>query len=102
MMLDANLVLREVEVLLDGHYTAWQQRPSGRVGVYERPQHAATVRQAAPALPKANGADHQAAGVAANRPAPAKPTDVSEVVTNVFLFVLLTILSEKFARRPAR
>jgi hypothetical protein len=100
-MLDANLVLREVEVLLDGHYTARQQRSSGRVQVYDKPQQRPAVQQDAPALPKANGADQPTARVAANRPAPARPIDVSEVVTNVFLFLLLTVLSEKFARRQS-
>lgn len=102
-MLDADLVLREVEVLLDGHYTAWQQRPPASVRVYERPQQPQTPRQDAPALTNVNGAGRRVTGPEAQRvassAAPSKPGGVTEVVTNVVLLLLLTVLSDKFTRR---
>jgi hypothetical protein len=106
-MLDFDLVLQEAEAVLDNHYAAWQQGSSRRVQVYETPQRPPRAQQATSALPGVNGAGRQllgqgAAKVAPARSAPVKPLDIGEAVTNAFLFVILTVLSDRLARRGPR
>ncbi|RIK44626.1 MAG: hypothetical protein DCC55_01805 [Chloroflexi bacterium] len=106
-MLEASLVLQEAEVLLDSHYTAWQQRMVGRVRVYEKPQKQHDIRQGSPAATKMNGAGQQTAGAKAHNgtpssPTSAKPVDIGEAVANVFVFLLLSVLSDRLARRQSR
>jgi hypothetical protein len=103
-MLDANLVLREAEALLDRHYTLWQQGTPGRVRVYEKPQQRPVAQPISPTLPAKNGIGQQAIEQQAHKLAPtsttpAKAREVSEVVANVFLLLILTVLSDKLARR---
>jgi hypothetical protein len=104
-MLDATLVLQEAEMVLDGHYTAWQQRMVGRVRVYEKPQQVA--RQGAPALTRKNGTSQQKANPETSNRAPISPTQpksaaIGDAVANVFMLFLLTVLSERLARGRSR
>jgi hypothetical protein len=105
-MLDAGLVLQEAEALLDNHYTAWQRTP-GRVRVYEKPAHAQIARQDDLALTRVNGAGQQPAAqephsATPNPSAPAKSTAVGEVLTNLCLFLFLTVLNQRLTRRQSR
>jgi hypothetical protein len=106
-MLDAGLVLQEAEALLDNHYTAWQQRTPGRVRVYEKPAHAQIARKDDLALTSVNGAVQPPAAQAPrsatpNPNAPAKSTAVGEVLTNLCLFLFLTVLNQRLTRRRPR
>ena len=101
-MLDVTLVLQEAEVLLDDHYTTWQQHGSSRVRVYQASQkHQIPVtvktqdaRQPAPS--------NQARAVALPSAAPVKTGEIGELVANVLMLLLLGVLSERLARGGAR
>jgi hypothetical protein len=101
-MLDADHVLQEAEALLDEHYIAWQQRGTGHVRVYEKPAQPQLPPPAASASATMTGTGPDQHRVTPTQSNPAKTTDVSEVVANVFLFLFLTVLSNKFTRGPAR
>ncbi|HMN28014.1 MAG TPA: hypothetical protein PKE45_07650 [Caldilineaceae bacterium] len=106
-MLDVKLVLQEAEEVLDSHYIVWQQWTSRRVQVYERPQQPAQAQPAPAALPTATNAATQTPGpseakVASGRATPSRSLDLGEAVTNVFLFMLLSVLSDRLTRRGTR
>ena len=100
-MLDVNLVLQEAEAVLDGHYITWQQRGTGRVRVYEKPAQPQLPPQTASASATMTGTGLDLQRVPPTQSTPTKAMDVSEVVANVFLFVFLTVLSNKFMRGRA-
>jgi hypothetical protein len=100
-MLAVDLVLQEAEALLDEHYTTWQQRGTGRVRVYEKPSQPSQGAQATSAPATMTGTGLEMHRVTPTQSMPAKTMDVSEVVANVFLFLFLTVLSNKFARGQA-
>ena len=101
-MLDVTLILQEAEALLDDHYITWQQHGSSRVRVYQAPQ-----QHQAPVTVKAQGArqpapSNQARAVALPPATRFQAGEVGEVVANVFVLLLLGVLSEKLARGGAR
>ncbi len=84
-MLDANLILNDVEQLLDGHYARWAGLAPRRVQVYATPPKAAAVEQPPPVVPTA------------------KPTStVNDLVASVFVLLVLSILNNKLAPRATR
>lgn len=101
-MLDVTLVLQEAEALLDDHYTTWQQHGSSRVRVYQAAQKqqipitvkTQDTRQPAPS--------NQVRAVALSSAAPVKTDKIGELVANIFMLVLLGVLSEKLARGGTR
>jgi hypothetical protein len=106
-MLDATLVLQEAELLLDGHYTAWQQQMVGRVRVYEKPQPQQSARQGSPALAKMNGSSQhiparERGNPMPNSSRPLRPATIGDAVANVFMLFLLTVLSERLRRGRSR
>ena len=91
-MLDATLVLQDVEELLDAHYTELRTQMQRQVRVYESaPQPSASqppaTRQPAPqpaaAPPKSNNA-------------------LNELVANVFVLLMLSVLNNGLSSQPSR
>lgn len=85
-MLDANVILQDVEELLDGHYKELQiqtqMQLQNRVRVYDAPPQPPTV-QRPPASQKA-----------------AHP--LNELVANVFVLLMLSVLNNGLAKQPSR
>ncbi|MFN8446255.1 MAG: hypothetical protein U0175_36025 [Caldilineaceae bacterium] len=100
-MLDVTLILQEAEALLDDHYATWQQHGSGRVRVYhasQKHQIPVTVK-AQDAHPPAPSNQERAASSSTTS---FKAGELGEVVANVFVLILLGVLSERLARRGSR
>ena len=81
-MLNATLVLSDVEEMLDEHYNQVCEQMQRRVRVYETPpQHPA----------------------AQQRPAPTKNSNsLNELVANVFVLLMLSVLNNGLAKQPTR
>ena len=79
-MLNESLILQDAEALLADHYIWFQQRQRGQVGVYETPQRAPMTTQAqSSSMVKAN--------------------PVGEFLANVFVFFLLSAVTDKLTNR---
>ena len=83
-MLDANLILNDVEQLLDSHYARLVGLAPSRVQVYDTPPKAAAVEQALPVVPTA------------------KPAAVNDLVASVFVLLVLSLLNSKLAPGATR
>lgn len=83
-MLDANLILNDVEQLLDSHYARLVGRAPSRVQVYDTPPKVAAVEQALPVVPTA------------------KPAAVNDLVASVFVLLVLSLLNNKLAPKAMR
>lgn len=100
-MLDVTLVLQEAEALLDNHYARWQQHGANRIRVYHSPQKhqiPVTVKTQDARQPAPN---NQSRAVALPQAKPFKAGELGEVVANVFVLLLLGVLSEKLAKGGA-
>lgn len=91
-MLDATLVLQDVEELLAVHYTELRNQMQRQVRVYE------TAPQPPVAQPPA-----------ARRPAPQPPAalqkrnnSLNELVANVFVLLMLSVLNNGLSSQPSR
>ncbi len=81
-MLDANLVLEDVEVLLQGHYTELRAQMQSRVRVYKTPPQPL---------------------IATPPPTPSKPANpLNELVANVFVLLMLSVLNKGLSNQPMR
>ena len=81
-MLDATLVLSDVEEMLDEHYSQVGQQMQRRVRVYDTPpQHPAA--QQLPAPTKSNNS-------------------LNELVANVFVLLMLSVLNNGLSKQPVR
>jgi hypothetical protein len=79
-MLNESLILQDTEELLADHYAWLQRQHRGQVGVYETPQQAPMTTPApSPSLVKAN--------------------PIGEFLANVFVFFLLSAVTDKLANR---
>ena len=91
-MLDATLVLQDVEDLLDTHYTELRAQMQRQVRVYEStPQppvsQSSATRQPAPQPPAA----------------PQKSNNsLNELVANVFVLLMLSVLNNGLSSQPSR
>lgn len=91
-MLDATLVLQDVEELLDAHYTELRAQMQRQVRVYQStPQppvsQAPATRQPAPQPPVA----------------PQKGNNsLNELVANVFVLLMLSVLNNGLSNQPSR
>ena len=83
-MLDANLILNDVEQLLDSHYARLVGLAPSRVQVYDTPPKAAAVEQALPVVPTV------------------KPAAVNDLVASVFVLLVLSLLNNKLAPKATR
>ena len=83
-MLDANLILNDVEQLLDSHYARLVGLAPSRVQVYDTPPKATAVEQALPVVPTA------------------KPAAVNDLVASVFVLLVLSLLNNKLAPKAMR
>ena len=83
-MLDANLILNDVEQLLDSHYARLVGLAPSRVQVYDTPPKVAAVEQALPVVPTA------------------KPAAVNDLVASVFVLLVLSLLNNKLAPKAMR
>lgn len=81
-MLDANLVLQDVEELLSGHYTEWRAQMQNRVRIYDTPPQQLAAK---PPLPL-------------QKP----PNALNELVANVFVLLMLSVLNNGLAKQPLR
>jgi hypothetical protein len=81
-MLDATLVLSDVEEMLDEHYNEVREEMQRRVRIYETsPQHPA----------------------AKQLPAPTQSHNVlNELVANVFVLFMLSVLNNGLTKQPTR
>jgi hypothetical protein len=80
-MLDATLILQDAEELLDAHFTDWQttiQRQQQRSNTTPRP--------ATTPLPAAHNA----------------PNALNELVANVFVLLLLSVVNHSLSKQPLR
>lgn len=90
-MLDATLVLQDVEELLDVHYTELRTRMQRQVRVYETTPPSPVVqqpvtRQQAPQSPAA----------------PQKSNSLNELVANIFVLLMLSVLNNGLSSQPSR
>ena len=91
-MLDATLVLQDVEELLDVHYTELRTQMQRQVRVYETtPQppvaQPSAVRPPAPQPPAAPQKSHNS---------------LNELVANVFVLLMLSVLNNGLSSQPSR
>lgn len=101
-MLDVTLVLQEAEALLDDHYVSWQQHGSSRIRVYQAAQKKQVPITVKTQDTRQPASSNQARAVALPPAAPVKTDKFGELVANIFMLVLLGVLSEKLARGGAR
>lgn len=91
-MLDATLVLQDVEELLDVHYTELRTQMQRQVRVYQTtPQQPvaqpSAIRQPAPQPPAAPQKSHN---------------PLNELVANVFVLLMLSVLNHGLSSQPSR
>ncbi len=94
-MLDAKLFVDDVEELLDAHYThlcaQGRKQLEPRVRVYNAPTPAPIAQP--PVIQPA-----------ANKQLPARPstTPFGEVVANIFVLLMLSVLNQRLSSHPSR
>lgn len=94
-MLDAKLFVDDVEALLDEHYAhlcaQGRKQLEPRVRVYNTPTPAPVAQP--PALQPA-----------VSKPLPARPatTPLGEVVANIFVLLMLSVLNQRLSGNPSR
>jgi len=81
-MLNANLILEDVETLLHGHYAELQAQQQARVRVYETAPQPLAAAQAPPVAKST------------------KP--LNELVANVFVLIMLSVLHQGLSNQPMR
>lgn len=81
-MLDATLVLNDVEEMLNEHYHEVREQMQRRVRVYETSPHPPAAKQL---------------------PAPTQSNNsLNELVANVFVLLMLSVLNNGLAKQPTR
>ena len=87
-MLDATLVLQDVEELLDVHYTELRTQMQRQVRVYETaPTQQPVTRQPTPQPPAVSQKSNNS---------------LNELVANVFVLLMLSVLNKGLSNQPSR
>ena len=99
-MLDDKLVFQELDDLLDEHYTWVTTHKPARIHVYNKPDESLLAKQAQlPTTQSSASTTAKSEALSAQaRFAPAKTTPLGELVANIFVLVLLSVLSNKTTR----
>lgn len=96
-MLDAKLFVDDVEELLDAHYAQLcaqgRKQLEPRVRVYNTPTPAPVAKPAQPSIPQPT--------VSKQLPARSSATPFGEVVANIFVLLMLSVLNQRLSSHPS-